>query len=231
MPRPRDTGKRGQKTRERILQVATALFAENGYAATRLEDIAEEIGVKRAALAYYFRNKQELYDAVLNQAAGNLVDRAEAVLTSASPPLARIEAMVEIWLVAVADRPWLSRLLLHQAATATPAREPDFAEHSRRLLRLTNAVLEDGRRAGLFDPVDAVHLVSALAGISAFYVSVIPAIDPRGPFDPADPVELARHREQMFTIVRRLLGVQAPASTAAGEADNESTTGKGSANT
>jgi AcrR family transcriptional regulator len=50
----------GAETRERILQVALELFGEHGYDATSLRDIAERLGITKAALYYYFPRKADI---------------------------------------------------------------------------------------------------------------------------------------------------------------------------
>ena len=54
-----------QSTRERILEVALRLFTEKGYDATSLREIAEELGVTKAALYYHFRTKEEILDSLM----------------------------------------------------------------------------------------------------------------------------------------------------------------------
>jgi AcrR family transcriptional regulator len=51
---------RGHGTRERIQQVALELFAEQGYEKTSLREIAERLGVTKAALYYHFRSKEDI---------------------------------------------------------------------------------------------------------------------------------------------------------------------------
>ena len=51
-------GRRGD-TRVRIQQVALELFAEQGYERTSLREIAERLGVTKAALYYHFKSKEE----------------------------------------------------------------------------------------------------------------------------------------------------------------------------
>jgi AcrR family transcriptional regulator len=53
------TGRRGD-TRARIQQVALELFAEQGYERTSLREIAERLGVTKAALYYHFRSKEDI---------------------------------------------------------------------------------------------------------------------------------------------------------------------------
>ena len=48
--------------RERILQAATTLFAEQGYAATTMAQIVRKLGVTKPFVYYYFRDKQEIFE-------------------------------------------------------------------------------------------------------------------------------------------------------------------------
>jgi AcrR family transcriptional regulator len=56
-------------TRERILETATDLFAEKGYAGTYVREIVEKAGVSKPALYYYFQSKEGLFYAILEWAA------------------------------------------------------------------------------------------------------------------------------------------------------------------
>jgi AcrR family transcriptional regulator len=199
---------RGEQTRKSILAVAAELFAIHGYGETRLEDVARRIGVQRDALAYYFRSKQDLYDAVLAEAASDLVGRIQEALKVEAPLEERLERMLDLWLEAVRQRPWLVRLLLRQVAGAAPTSEHSFASHGRHLIRALEKALREGRRPTGLAPIDAIHLVSVVVGATAFFVSGAPLIAPRKTFDPLAPRNLARHRLQLLVIIQRLLGVE-----------------------
>jgi AcrR family transcriptional regulator len=54
-------------TRSRIQRVALELFTENGYEATSLREIAERLGVTKAALYYHFKTKDEIIDSLVNE--------------------------------------------------------------------------------------------------------------------------------------------------------------------
>ena len=51
---------RGRDTRSRLREVALQLFAEQGYEKTSLREIAERLGVTKAALYYYFKSKEDI---------------------------------------------------------------------------------------------------------------------------------------------------------------------------
>lgn len=59
-------------TRERIRQVALNLFTDQGYEATSLREIAERLGVTKAALYYHFRTKDEIVQSLLHDQAAAL---------------------------------------------------------------------------------------------------------------------------------------------------------------
>ena len=61
-------------TRERLLQAATRLFADNGYRGASVRDICNLAGANPGAVSYHFGGKRQLYRAVLRRAAAGLAD-------------------------------------------------------------------------------------------------------------------------------------------------------------
>src|SRR6266550_2463689 len=70
---------RSPDTRDRVVVVAQALFAERGYRGTSLRDIAKRIGIKAPSLLHHFPSKQQLYLAVLDKMFESLEDAANAI--------------------------------------------------------------------------------------------------------------------------------------------------------
>jgi AcrR family transcriptional regulator len=77
--------------------------------------VGEVVGLKRAALFYYFRDKQALYDAVIEDAFGALVARLDAAFSAPSSIAARVERAVEAWVDTIVERPTLALILRHAA--------------------------------------------------------------------------------------------------------------------
>jgi len=71
---------KGQRTAGRILDVAEALFAQNGYAATSLRDIAEQAGLQQPGLYKHFAGKEELYRRVYDRALQPMTDLMDSML-------------------------------------------------------------------------------------------------------------------------------------------------------
>ena len=206
---------RAQRTRQRILEAAEAHFSAKGLDGTRLEDIAEAIGIRRAALFYYFRNKRELYAAVLSSVFGDLLDSIRAQLTARGPLPRRIENAVSVWVEYVGKRPSLAKFVLREGAKASADRK-EIAEHIAAFLPLLQRVFEEGEREGHFHvkPIDPIHFASTIAWATVFFVGAVPNFVPNLPFDPISPEHLELHRREVITITRRLLGINAPRLTA-----------------
>lgn len=69
-----------------ILSAALACFTERGFAATRLEDVARRAGVTKGTLYLYFRNKEELFEAVVRQSLVPYIEGLEAAIGGATEP-------------------------------------------------------------------------------------------------------------------------------------------------
>jgi TetR/AcrR family transcriptional regulator len=188
------------------MEVAEQVFAEKGYAAARLEDVAARVGIRRASMVYYFRDKRELYDAVLSDIFGELLDRYRTALTAPAPLPDRIEAVVDAWVGYVAERPTVARLLLWEAADGSRERVAVAAGHAAAVLSALTAAIEQGQREGVFHPIDPIHFILTIVGATVFFVAGTPRIVPDWPFDPLNPEQLQAHHNELLGISRRLLG-------------------------
>jgi len=200
-------GTRAEKTRGTILDAAEAVFAEKGFAATRLEDVAAIVGIRRASIVYYFRDKRDLYEAVLERLFSNLHARFREVMSPHLALATQVETAVSAWVDYIGEHPTLARLLLREIADASGAvPEPAVVRHVRPLLGAIEHVVRAGQRQGIFEPVDPVHLASTIAGATVFFVAATPLLGKDWPFDPLSKDQLATHRSEVLRITRRLLG-------------------------
>ena len=67
MDNPAKLAAQGPTTADRILNAAEDLFAEKGYSATSLGDVADRVGIRSPSLYNHFKNKEALYEAVLER--------------------------------------------------------------------------------------------------------------------------------------------------------------------
>jgi TetR/AcrR family transcriptional regulator len=201
---------RGGRKRAVILDAAERLFSSRGYAATRLEDVAEEVGLTRAALFYHFRDKQTLYDAMIVDAFGSFATKLDDILASSNDTIAeRIEMAVEAWVDTIVNRPTLARLILRFVADGIekPAQRV-FSNREDVPIKFW-ALFDEGRRTGELNPLhdDPFHVSSAVIGTTVFYVGALSALVPHGQFEPLAPEQVTAHKREVLQTTRRLLGI------------------------
>ena len=82
------------KTRQRLIEVARELFAKNGLEATTMNDIAKASGRGRRTLYTYFRHKEEIYYAVIEEELALLSEKMEGVTKMHAEPEEKIFALI-----------------------------------------------------------------------------------------------------------------------------------------
>lgn len=100
-------------TRDRILDEAEARFADRGFAATSMRDIAQGAGLTAASLYNHFAGKEALYEAVLQRGIRPLVDLMRDLAAREPQPDAVDEVLRQV-LEHLARRPHLPRLIHHE---------------------------------------------------------------------------------------------------------------------
>ena len=161
--RPRDT-------RDQILDVATDLFIELGYDKTSLREIAERVGVTKAALYYHFESKEEIFRTLLQP----ILDLQHEVMTllQESPSLEQWAESLTTLVDWVLPRRRMFELFEHnQNAVREMAeklvRETDFDEFHEAMHQRTNAVLTD-ESVPLSDRVRMAGAVGLAMGVLGF---------------------------------------------------------------
>jgi TetR/AcrR family transcriptional regulator len=195
----------GLKTRAEIVAAAERHFAERGFEAARLEDIAADVGIRRAAIFYHFGDKDELYAAVLDE----VFDGAMAALPSRGSAAERLEASLTGWIDYVARRPSVARLILREAASAQPGVASPLVRASRAPVEWFRAVIDEGVASGELKPLTDPHrFISLMGATTVFHFAAMPWLTLDVPFDPWQRAELEKHKREMLLVARGMLGIE-----------------------
>jgi AcrR family transcriptional regulator len=140
-----DTG----DSREAILLAAERLFMDQGFRGISMRQIAEAVGVTKAALYYHFQDKEELFVAIVERylvAMSTLIDTAAAGSGSCR---AQISAIVQRILTQPVEERAILRLTSQELSNVSPANRARFMQmyHERFINRIT-ALLEAGMASG-----------------------------------------------------------------------------------
>ena len=106
--------------RAQLLHVALDVFAESGYHAASMDEIAERAGVSKPVLYQHFPGKLDLYLALLETSVDTVVDGVRTALASTHANQRRVRATMELWYDSVADRRAAFKLVFESDLTSDP---------------------------------------------------------------------------------------------------------------
>jgi AcrR family transcriptional regulator len=201
-PHPEERANRG--TRDAILAVAARRFAEHGYHRTRLQDVAQEVGIRKASIFHYFSSKEALYRAVLEEGHVQTEAIIRYALATEGGWLTRVRALLDAYVDLVAAHPERTKILLWQSLGDAPDGY-DGRPDSDRLVTMVTAFLADGQRAGAFAPIDGLSLVLGVMGMVTFFFTSAPVVVPRWSQALSREHQIARLRRHVATVVLRAL--------------------------
>lgn len=102
------------KTEERILEAARKVFLTRGMDGARMQDIADEAGINKALLHYYFRDKDRLFDVVFLEEAQKFFPKINAIFASDEPLFSKIGNFVSEYIDEMQANPGLPWFVLNE---------------------------------------------------------------------------------------------------------------------
>jgi len=97
--------------RDQLLLVARSIFAERGFQATTMDDIAKEAGFTKPILYQYFESKTELYREIVNQTAEKLLTSLRNAVAEVESPRSKIEVAFRVYFEMVVSETDAFRIL------------------------------------------------------------------------------------------------------------------------
>lgn len=186
-----------QDMAQQLLDVATRLFATNGYDGTSLKAIADEVGIRKPSLLYHYPSKEELRLAVLHRVFTRWNDVLPRILQAATTGEDRFRGLVSEVIQFFAEEPDRARLLLREMLDRPDTLREQMSEYVAPWVAIMTDYIERGKEGGRVRPdVDAqayvLHVIQLVVG------GVATADVLGAPFDDGRPGDLERHvRETM----------------------------------
>ena len=191
-------------TRDVILDAAERCFGERGFTGVSMREIAARTGLRnQASLYHHFRDKQDLYEAVLARGVGPLVALV-AESAAVGPTAGTVDAVLDRILDYLEEHPHLPRLI--QRAGLDDARQ--LRSTLARFLRprYAQGIKTLGDRAGRWEPAELPHVAAGIYHLIFGYFANEALLELVTEQDPASPAAVARQRRFLKTAIAQLLG-------------------------
>ncbi len=198
--------RRPTDTRDRVLQVAQALFAERGYRGTSLRDIAKRIGIKAPSLLHHFPSKQQLYLAVLDKMFESLEDAANAVAWGRESRQERMRQAVGDTIDFIASHPDFVRIMWKEMADESGVGRQVLKRRLPPLFSTAVNFIFRGQRDGEFrTEVDPLHFMWSLNSITIGYFTTAAMIRRLWNMNLLEPSMIERRKREVIDMVERTL--------------------------
>lgn len=135
---------------QRILDAAVSVFAEKGFHAARVSDVADRASVADGTIYLYFRNKEELLMTAINTAFDAFMSRARSELDAIASPSAKLRRLAHLHLEALGSNRELAVVLQMELRQSARFLAPFSQQHMVEYFGLVRAAIRDGQAQGIF---------------------------------------------------------------------------------
>jgi AcrR family transcriptional regulator len=101
-------------TEEKILIAAENVFVKKGLEGARMQEIADDAGINKALLHYYFRSKDKLFDAIFSKIIGFAFPKIGQIIQSDQPFISKVEQVIDTYLDLLLKYPYLPAFILKE---------------------------------------------------------------------------------------------------------------------
>lgn len=156
-------------TEEKIKEAAKNVFVRNGYAGARMQDIADEAGINKALLHYYYRSKEKLFELIFFEVFDVVIPQLKAKVNNYQSVEEKITAFVSTYIDVIQANPHVPIFVLHELSQDADRfveklkQRQIFPEIAQFMLQLMNEM-----EAGKIKSFQPIHLFMNIISMCAF---------------------------------------------------------------
>ncbi len=144
----RTTKVKAPQRRDEVIDVATRVFHEKGYAAASIQDVADALGMLKGSLYYYIESKEDLLFTIIEQVHRDTMERLEHWLTIEADTLVKVRAFLR-WQVLTYCRDFRKvGVFLHDFRSLSPERQQVILDERDRYDQIMRELIRQGQAEG-----------------------------------------------------------------------------------
>ena len=163
------------ETEQKIISSAEKLFYQKGKAGTSMQDIADDAGINRTLLNYYFRSKDQLFEAVFRNAMASFVPNLAEMLRSDISFREYVPRLIETIIDAMLENPQIPIFVL-QELSSNPERMPQIVKEMGLDPEVAVSKLESEQWKEFGDHMDPKQVILNLISLCIFPFAARPVV-------------------------------------------------------
>ncbi len=154
-------------TEQSILKAARKIFTHKGFDGARMQEIANEAGINKALLHYYFRSKDKLFEAIFKDVLNTVFPKIISVLMSPVPLFEKIEKVSFNYIEMLKRNPDIAIFVFHEISRNPQRLVGNFKNVGAEFEIISMQIAEEVT-AGNIIPIKAEHLIANLISLCVF---------------------------------------------------------------
>jgi TetR/AcrR family transcriptional regulator len=167
---------RDRSTEEKILAAARKIFLNKGMDGARMQDIADEAGINKALLHYYFRSKDKLFEHIFLEVASSMLPRIFTIFQSDDPLFVKIERFCDTYISQEIKTPYVPIFILNEVNRQPRAFLKKVLGNTRPPVEKLLQQIEQEKEAGIIKPIDPLQLLLNTLSLCIFPFLASPMI-------------------------------------------------------
>jgi TetR/AcrR family transcriptional regulator len=152
----------------RIMEAAKEVFHKRGYFGARMQDIADEAGINKAMLHYYFRSKDNLFEAVFQEAMAMVFGKILSSFAEEGSFEEKIRIFVDSYIDLIIQNPFIPAFVIHEI-NHNPERIKGFLSDKLRINpQFLIDVIKDDVKSGKIRDIDPMQIIITIISASIF---------------------------------------------------------------
>jgi AcrR family transcriptional regulator len=162
-------------TEQMILEAAKTIFIRKGMDGARMQEIADEAGINKALLHYYFRSKDKLFEAIFQDAILKFIPDMMEMLQSELPLFKKIEIFAGKYIDAFTENPFIPGFIMHELSR-DPSKIASMVKNSGVRPETFISQIKKEIETGSIVPIDPYHLIVNILSMCIFPFAARPIL-------------------------------------------------------
>lgn len=160
--------KKDDTTEQRILSAAKKIFLAKGLDGARMQDIADEAGINKAMLHYYFRSKDKLFETIFEEVSTHFLPRITEIFESETSLFKKIEGFCEAYIEQIKQMPYLPVFVLYEANKQPEVLVKKMFGAKKPPIHLFAKQVEEEIKKGIIRPTNPLQLFLNMLSMCVF---------------------------------------------------------------
>lgn len=156
-----------QNTEDKIVDAAKTVFIQKGMDGARMQEIANEAGINKALLHYYFRTKAKLFEKIFSLVFKDIFEVLEMAVLKELDFEQFLEQFITEYIMLLKRKPYIPQFVIHEL-NRNPERIVEEMKSTRFDKQLLFDLIEQAAEDKLIRPIPPVHLITNILSMCVF---------------------------------------------------------------